>query len=90
MEGQVTMGLSSVLTEEIHFKGGDVKDRNFDSYEITRFSWLPEISTVLVDNPELAPQGVGEPTVTCMAALIATTLGLDFISRETVLPKTWL
>ena len=74
MEGQVTMGLSSVLTEEIHFKGGDVKDRNFDSYEITHFSWLPEISTVLIDNPELAPQGVGEPTVTCMAALLANAL----------------
>jgi len=31
MEGCVVMGLSSVLTEEIHFDGGAVKDRSFDS-----------------------------------------------------------
>jgi len=71
MEGCVIMGLSSVLTEEIHFNGGDVKDRNYNSYEITRFSWVPEIETVLVDNPELPPQGCGEPTITCMAGLLA-------------------
>ncbi len=74
IEGCLTMGLSSVLTEEIHFSGGDVKDRNFSSYEITHFSWLPQIETVLVDNPELAPQGCGEPAITCMAALLANAL----------------
>jgi isoquinoline 1-oxidoreductase len=74
MEGSIVMGLSSVLTEEIHFAGGDVRDRNFDSYEITRFSWVPEIETVLVDNPALAPQGCGEPTITCVAPMIANAL----------------
>jgi isoquinoline 1-oxidoreductase len=74
MEGCIIMGLSSVLTEEIHFDGGAINDRNFDSYEITRFSWVPEIETVLVDNPELAPQGCGEPAITGVAALIANAL----------------
>ena len=74
MEGCVIMGLSSVLTEEVHFNGGAIKDRNFDSYEITRFSWVPEIETVLVDNPELAPQGCGEPVITGIAALLANAL----------------
>jgi nicotinate dehydrogenase subunit B len=74
MEGCVAMGLSSVLTEEIHFTGGEIQEENFDSYEITRFSEVPEIQTVLVDNPDLAPQGCGEPTITCMAALVANAL----------------
>ncbi len=74
MEGCVLMGLSSVLTEELHFSGGEIKDRNFDSYEITHFSWVPQIETVLIDNPELVPQGCGEPTITCMAALLANAL----------------
>jgi isoquinoline 1-oxidoreductase len=74
MEGCIVMGLSSVLTEEIHFAGGDIKDRNFDSYEITRFSWVPEIETVLVDNPDLAPQGCGEPAITGVAPMIANAL----------------
>jgi len=74
MEGCVTMGLSSVLTEEIRFRGGEILDRNYDTYQITRFSWVPEIQTVLVENPELAPQGCGEPTITAMAAVLANAL----------------
>ena len=74
MEGSIVMGLSSVLSEEIHFDGGNVTDRSFSSYEITRFSQVPEIDTVLIDNPALAPQGCGEPTVTCVAPLIANAL----------------
>ncbi len=49
MEGCITMGLGYALTEEIHFKGGDILDRNFDTYEIPRFSWLPKIETVFVE-----------------------------------------
>jgi CO/xanthine dehydrogenase Mo-binding subunit len=74
MEGCIIMGLSSVLTEEIHFDGGAIKDRNFDTYEITRFSGVPDIDTILVDNPELAPQGCGEPAITGVAALVANAL----------------
>jgi len=74
MEGCIAMGLSSVLTEEIHFDGGDIRDRNFDRYEITRFSQVPEIHTLLVDNPDLAPQGCGEPTITAVAPMLANAL----------------
>jgi len=74
MEGCILMGLSSVLTEEIHFDGGDIKDRNFDSYDLTRFSWVPRVETVLVDNPGLAPQGCGEPAITGVAPMIANAL----------------
>jgi CO/xanthine dehydrogenase Mo-binding subunit len=74
MEGSITMGLSSVLTEEIRFSGGRIENRNFDSYEITHFSWVPEIDTVIVDNPDLAPQGCGEPTITSVAPMIANAL----------------
>jgi nicotinate dehydrogenase subunit B len=74
MEGCIIMGLSSVLTEEIHFDGGAIKERNFGSYDITRFSWVPNIETILIDNPELTPQGCGEPTITCVAPVIANAL----------------
>jgi len=71
IEGAVTMGLGYCLTEEIKFEGGKILDENFDTYEITRFSWVPEIEPVLVENPELAPQGCGEPAITTMGAVIA-------------------
>ncbi|MFP4082265.1 MAG: molybdopterin cofactor-binding domain-containing protein [Candidatus Aminicenantes bacterium] len=71
MEGGITMGLGYALREEIHFEGGKIHDLNFDTYEIPRFSWVPKIETVLVDNPELNPQGGGEPAITPMGGVIA-------------------
>jgi len=71
IEGGITMGLGYALTEEIHFKGGQIRDLNFDSYEIPRFSWTPKIETVLIDNPEMPPQGGGEPAITCMGGVMA-------------------
>jgi len=71
IEGGLTMGLGYTLTEEIRFRGGDILDRNFDSYRIPQFSWVPRIETVLVKNDELAPQGGGEPSITTTGAVIA-------------------
>jgi isoquinoline 1-oxidoreductase len=74
MEGCITMGLGYALTEEIRFKNGQIFDLNFDTYEIPRFSWLPEIETVLVENTHLSPQGGGEPAIICMGGVIATAI----------------
>ncbi len=71
IEGCLTMGLGYCLTEEVRFKNGRILDENFDTYEIPRFSWLPKIETVLVDNPDMPPQGCGEPAITSMGAVIA-------------------
>jgi CO/xanthine dehydrogenase Mo-binding subunit len=88
IEGCVTMGLGYVLTEEIRFKGGQILDENFDSYEIPRFSWLPKIETVLVDNPELPPHGCGEPPITPMGAVIANAVHDATGARLFELPMT--
>ena len=72
MEGCITMGLGYALTEEMHFKNGQILDTNFDTYEIPRFSWVPRIDTVLVENPALPPKGGGEPAVICMGGVLAT------------------
>jgi CO/xanthine dehydrogenase Mo-binding subunit len=72
VEGCITMGLGYALSEEIHFEDGRVLDTNFDTYEIPRFSWVPAIETVLVENPELPPKGGGEPAIICMGGVLAT------------------
>lgn len=74
IEGCITMGLGYGLTEEVRFKNGRVLDENYDTYEVPRFSWLPKIEVVLVDDPDLAPQGCGEPAVTVMGAVIANAI----------------
>jgi isoquinoline 1-oxidoreductase len=71
MEGCITMGLGYALAEDIHFKGGRVLDTNFDTYEITRFSWTPKIETVILDLKDMPAQGGGEPAIIVMGAVIA-------------------
>jgi isoquinoline 1-oxidoreductase len=71
IEGCITMGLGYCLSEEVRFRGGEILDENFDTYILPRFSWLPKIETVLVENHEMPPQGCGEPAITAMGAVIA-------------------
>jgi isoquinoline 1-oxidoreductase len=72
MEGCITMGLGYALSEEVHFRNGQLHDVNFDTYAIPRFSWLPRIETVIVPNSELPPKGGGEPAIVCMGGVLAT------------------
>jgi CO/xanthine dehydrogenase Mo-binding subunit len=65
-----------------------ILDENFDTYEIPRFSWLPKIETVLVDNPEMAPQGCGEPSITTMGGVIANAVHDAIGVRMLMLPMT--
>jgi len=74
MEGCVTMGLGYTLSETLRFRGGEILDRNFGTYELPRFSGLPRIETVLVKNDELAPQGGGEPAIVPVGAAIANAI----------------
>lgn len=71
VEGCIAMGLGYVLSEELRFRGGEMLDENFDTYEVPRISWLPRIETVLVKNDAVAPQGGGEPAIVPMGAAIA-------------------
>jgi nicotinate dehydrogenase subunit B len=71
MEGCITMGLGYTFTEELLFEGGNIKNRNFDTYEIPRFSWLPKIETVILDRKDQAPQGGGEPAIITVGAAVA-------------------
>jgi len=88
MEGCLTMGLGYTLTEEVRFKGGQILDRNFDSYEIPRFSWLPKIETVLIENSGIPPAGGGEPPIVCMGGVIANAIFDATGARLFELPMT--
>ena len=88
MEGCITMGLGYALTEEVRFQDGKILDRNFDTYEIPRFTWLPQIETILVENPEVPPQGCGEPAIITMGAVIANAIFDAVGARVLQLPMT--
>jgi nicotinate dehydrogenase subunit B len=88
MEGCMTMGLGYALAEQIHFKNGEVLDRNLGSYEIPRFSWLPKIETVLIDNPKDPPSGGGEPAIITMGAVVGNAVFDAVGARVRQLPAT--
>jgi nicotinate dehydrogenase subunit B len=74
MEGCVMMGLGYTLSEEVRFDGGRILTRNFDTYELPRFSGMPEIEAVLVKNDDLIPQGGGEPAIVPVGAVVANAI----------------
>jgi isoquinoline 1-oxidoreductase len=74
MEGCITMGLGYTLTEEIHFEGGNIQDRGFDSYDIPKFSWVPKLDCIILDRSDKAPQGGGEPAIIAIGAIVANAI----------------
>ena len=88
MEGCIMMGLGYALTEEVHFKDGEVLDRNFDSYQLPRFSWMPRIETILIDNPGTPALGAGEPPIITMGAVVANAIYDAVGARMLQLPMT--
>lgn len=88
IEGCITMGLGYALSEEIHFKGGNIFDRNFDTYELPRFSWLPQIDTVLIEAKNSPSQGGGEPAIINMGGVIANAIFDAVGARLYQLPMT--
>ncbi|HXX65156.1 MAG TPA: molybdopterin cofactor-binding domain-containing protein [Bacteroidota bacterium] len=88
MEGCITMGLGYTLKEQVHFRGGEITDLNYDSYDIPRFSWLPRIETHIVDDQNSDAQGGGEPAIVAMGAVVANAIYDATGARLLELPMT--
>lgn len=87
-EGAIMMGMGYALSEQLRFQGGKVLNQNFDDYPIPRFSWLPEIEVVLVDNPQMTAVGAGEPPIIAMGAALANAVFDATGARLLELPMT--
>jgi hypothetical protein len=61
------MEIGYALTEELRCEGGKMLTLNFDDYRLPRFSSLPRIEVVFLDNPRTVALGGGEPPIICMA-----------------------
>jgi nicotinate dehydrogenase subunit B len=71
-EGNIVHGLSRTLFEEVRFDRTSVQSVDWASYPILEMADAPEsIDVVLIDHPELAPSGAGEPTMRCVPAAVA-------------------
>ena len=73
-EGAVVMGMGMALSEQLRFRGGNVVTRSFEEYPLPRFSAMPKIEIVFVDNPQTPALGGGEPPIIGMGAAIANAI----------------
>jgi isoquinoline 1-oxidoreductase len=88
IEGCLTMGLGYTLSEEVHFTGGEVLAKNFSDYELPRFSQMPKLDAVIVDAPEVASQGGGEPAIVPLGAAVANAIFDAVGARLNRMPMT--
>jgi isoquinoline 1-oxidoreductase beta subunit len=71
MEGGIGYGLGHALYGEITLaEGGQVMQRNFDSYRSLRIGEMPEVEVAIIPSAE-KPTGVGEPGVPPIAPAVA-------------------
>jgi CO/xanthine dehydrogenase Mo-binding subunit len=72
IEGNVVQGLSRTLFEEVRFDRDSVLSVDWASYPILDMGDAPEsIEVVLINRPEIAPSGAGEPTIRVIPAAVA-------------------
>ncbi len=74
VEGCITMGMGYALTEEVRFDGGSILDLSFGTYQLPRFSWVPQIETILIKADDAPARGGGEPAIICMGGVIANAI----------------
>jgi CO/xanthine dehydrogenase Mo-binding subunit len=87
-EGAVVMGMGYSLFEQLAFQGTKMLTKGYGDYEIPRFSDLPKIEIVFVDNPETPALGGGEPPIIAMGATLANAVFDATGKRLTELPMT--
>jgi len=72
IEGNVVHGLSRTLFEEVRFDRDSVTSVDWLSYPILDIGDAPEaIEVALINHPEIAPTGAGEPTMRVIPAAVA-------------------
>ena len=75
IEGNVIQGISRTLWEEVKFNDKAVTTVDWVSYPILDITETPEkVESVLIDHPEIAPSGAGEPSIRPLAAAIANAI----------------
>ncbi|MET0706711.1 MAG: molybdopterin cofactor-binding domain-containing protein, partial [Tardiphaga sp.] len=75
IEGNIVQGVSRTLWEEVKFDDRNVTSLDWMTYPILDITETPErIDVVLINHPELAPTGAGEPSIRPVAAAIANAI----------------
>lgn len=93
MHGGATQGLGWALMEHLVYdEHGTMVNGNLSSYLVPEATQVPEIETILVENPSpigpLGARGVGEPPIVAGPAAVANAVREAIGARITSLPLT--
>jgi CO/xanthine dehydrogenase Mo-binding subunit len=88
--GGMAMSTGYALHEEVRMEEGKILNTNFDHYRIPRSTDMPEMSGIVIENPDpLSPsgaKGIGEPANELLAPAIANAIYHATGRRYTRLP----
>ncbi|RTE52049.1 xanthine dehydrogenase family protein molybdopterin-binding subunit [Arenibacter aquaticus] len=87
IEGGVIDGVGHAMYGELTFNEGKPQSENYDTYRLIRMREVPKVETHLIQN-ELAPTGLGEPTLPPAGAAVANALKAATGNRFTQQPFT--
>jgi isoquinoline 1-oxidoreductase beta subunit len=85
IHGSILFGLTAALWGEITLAGGQVQQKNFDSYRLLRLPEAPPIEVHLIQSDE-APGGLGEPGTALIAPALANAIFAATGKRMRALP----
>ena len=75
IEGNIVQGVSRTLWEEVKFDNKSVTSVDWMTYPILDITETPaEVNVVLINHPEIASSGAGEPSIRSVAAAIANAI----------------
>jgi CO/xanthine dehydrogenase Mo-binding subunit len=74
VEGNILQGVSRALFEEVTFDAEGVTSLDWKTYPILKFSDVPDLDIVLINRPEMAALGAGEPSIIPVPAAIANAI----------------
>ena len=75
VEGNIVQGVSRTLWEEVTFDRKSVTSVDWLTYPILDITETPaEVNVVLINHPDIAPSGAGEPSIRPLAAAIANAI----------------
>ncbi len=70
IQANLIQSLSRALKEEVTFDQTHVTSVDWNSYPVARWPDVPQVEVVLLNHPEIAPSGAGEPSSRPTAAAI--------------------
>jgi CO/xanthine dehydrogenase Mo-binding subunit len=74
IEGNIIQTVSRVVKERVTFDRKNVTSLDWSSYPILTFPEVPDVVIDLIDRPDMAPLGVGEPSAAIVPAAVANAI----------------